>query len=190
MSQPTDLFWVAPQFRRRTMFPRCFSMRLRRPHRLPRHIRFCVVLWVVCSQFPIPLAHVHGFDATGESWLVDHLRQHHDEKLVTGDDHDETALLHWHLLLPWDKDGHDDFDEVPSSSPLGMWGADGFATVDRPDCDDDVMTLEFVKLTSMDVWKLAFASARIEMKSDTYHSGFVQTYGEIPLFVLLGVSLR
>ncbi len=91
---------------------------------------WCVLAWIFLSQFPLPFAHTHASEASGNLELAAHLVMHHPACQDTGwqdadcdpTDCDPTKHLHWHLVFPW-QGGDESSDEHHQSSPLGIWGS-------------------------------------------------------------------
>ncbi len=137
------------------------------------------------SQFPIPFAHAHEDVAPENSRLASHIESKH----CNG--HDETACLHWHLVMPWET-GDQEAEETPTHhpSPLGLWGAEGNVLPQsetitaRP-----LIAQEWVICDSGDTSTQATGSRR-DASARPASLNFTQTYLGVPLCTLVCVCLR
>ncbi len=172
------------------MFFHMLSSRSIRQNRHLRRLRLCVFIWVVFSQFPIPLVHAHGFDVLAQPWLTEHLRHDHGSAINDGVDDHQSAPLHWHLLLPWDNPTEEQSDDAPNSSPLGMWGADGFATLDRSQSEFTGRSLGLIQVAICDRSVIALARPHRPAAANSCTTAFWQSFIGVPVCALLGVSLR
>ncbi len=158
-----------------------------------RGLRLAVLVWLVLSQFPMPVVHSH--ETLRDSSLTSHLARHHqncDPMSVQ----DSPSLsdrmsqdLHWHLFLPCDCLARctDEMDGPHSSSfsPLGLWGDDGDSVVDL----DSASVWSSLHADSMNHW-VAVCNYDVAMspQSETLPShSFTQTYLNVPLCTLVCV---
>lgn len=59
-----------------------------------RYPRLMVLVWLLVSQFPLPMAHAHD-SKVSELQLSKHVQMFHAEDPKEADD------LHWHFVIPW-----------------------------------------------------------------------------------------
>jgi hypothetical protein len=144
-----------------------------------------VLVWICLSQFPIPLAHAHAAVAPDDSRLASHIESKH----TTG--HDETACLHWHLVMPWETGDQED-EETPTHhpSPLGLWGAEGnVLPQSQTITDHPLITLEWVACDSGET-STSLTGSRWGTSACPASVNFTQTYLGVPLCTLVCVCLR
>ncbi len=154
-----------------------------RTARLQAGLRFCVLVWVLLSQFPLPLVHAHADDEPDSSRLIVHLREHHTGQLH----HVAPHGLHWHLIVPWDSTEGGDQARA-ESSPLGLWGAKVPAIPQVQAglvCSWEAASVSAIASDAISLMALPVVATR---GIDAYPCGFIQTYAGVPWCALLGVA--
>jgi len=158
-----------------------------------RGLRLAVLVWLVLSQFPMPVVHSH--ETLRDSSLTSHLARHHQICAPMSSPDSPSLIncvtqdLHWHLFLPCDFLARcaDEMNGPHSASfsPLGLWGDDGDSVVDL----DSASVWSSLHADAMRYW-IAVSNPEVAVPppSETLpcHS-FTQTYLNVPLCTLVCV---
>ncbi|WP_372722104.1 hypothetical protein [Novipirellula sp.] len=158
-----------------------------------RGLRLAVLVWLVLSQFPMPVVHSH--ETLRDSSLISHLARHHQisdpiSPLDSPSLSDRASQdLHWHLFLPSDFLARcaDEMNGPHSASfsPLGLWGDDGDSVVDL----DSASVWSSLHADAMSHWvAVRNPGVVVPPASETLPShSFTQTYLNVPLCTLVCV---
>jgi hypothetical protein len=148
-------------------------------------LRYLVLIWILLSQFPLPLVHAHTSNVSARASLLEHLSHYHAHP----PHHLAHLGLHWHLISPWDTaDTH--HPSGSESSALGLWGAKvpaiPQAQASLRDCLDHVGFCESVWQPLVPCCSQHAMDPRIQ----SCPSDFLQTFSGVPWCALVGVALR
>ncbi|WP_144057936.1 hypothetical protein [Novipirellula maiorica] len=161
-------------------------------------LRLAVLVWLVLSQFPLPVLHSH--ETLRDSVLTAHLARHHQIDAAVAAQHTvdcnaavfevyECQELHWHLFLPSDflARGTDEMNGPHSASfsPLGIWGEDGDSVVDH----DSAIVWSLLHAYALNRWVVVGnPDVAVPPSPDSLPShSFTQTYLDVPLCTLVCV---